>query len=61
MGAKISREMKRALKMIIEGGKTAKEAAEKCGITQGAISQNADYRAFKDGKKGAANGKVSKA
>lgn len=52
MGAKQSAEMTKALKLIIQGGKTAAEASRATGISKGAISQNAEYRAFVDNKKG---------
>lgn len=37
--------MTKALKLIIKDGKTAAEASRITGITKGAISQNAEYRA----------------
>lgn len=49
MGAKQSAEMTRALKLIIRDGKTAAEASRITGISKGAISQNAEYRAHIDG------------
>lgn len=51
MGARQSAEMTKALRLIIKDGKTAAEAVRITGISKGAISQNAEYRAFMDNKK----------
>lgn len=52
MGAKQSEAMTAALDWIINKGKTAAWAANRVGITKGAISKNAQYRAHRDAKKG---------
>lgn len=51
MGAKQSAQMKAALKAIIRQGMTAAEASRKFDVTKGAISQNAEYRKFKEDQK----------
>lgn len=51
MGAKRSEEMKWALKLILEQGKSPAEAARLAGVTKGAISQTPEYRKFKGEKK----------
>lgn len=44
MGAKRSEEMKLALRLVLEQGKTQAEAARAAGITQGALSQTPEIR-----------------
>lgn len=51
MGAKRSAQMEKALRMIFTEGKTAYAAAKATGLTQSAISQNKEYRAFIDAKR----------
>lgn len=55
MGAKQSEQMTRALELILgPKGMTAAEAARVAGVSKGAISKNAQYRAHIEGKKNAA-------
>ncbi len=54
MGAKQSEAMTRALVWILEKGKSASWAADREGISKGAISKNAQYRAHVEGKKNVA-------
>lgn len=51
MGAKRSVEMAKALKLILEKGLSAADAARKTGITKGAISQTPEYREYMAAKK----------
>lgn len=44
MGAIRSAAMVKALKLILEKGYSAAEAARKTGLTRGAISQTAEYK-----------------
>lgn len=50
MGAKQSAQMRHALDLIIKGGMSAYGAARLAGISQGAISKNAEYRKFMETK-----------
>lgn len=50
MGAKQSAEMRNALRLIFEQNKSAAEASRQAGVSKGAISQNPDYRKWKDAK-----------
>lgn len=45
MGAKQSQEMKKAQRLVVERGMTQYAAAKAAGVTAGAISKSAWYRA----------------
>lgn len=53
MGAKRSAAMDKALKLILEKGMSAADAAKKTGITKGAISQTPEYKTHRAAQKAA--------
>lgn len=50
MGAKQSEAMKKAKKLITEGGHTAYAAAKACGLTRSAIYMSNWYKEWKNAK-----------
>lgn len=51
MAAKVSPEMLKAKKLVLEKGLTPYAAAAKAGITKSAIYQSAWYKEWRDSKK----------
>lgn len=51
MAARICPEMKEALRLIMEEGYTAYAAAKATGVTRSNISQNSEYRKFRENQK----------
>lgn len=53
MGAKRSAEMVEALRLVLQQGISAAEAARRTGVTKSAISQTPEYRRHRLAQKGA--------